>query len=99
MTVPFILYWFAGLLRTRLDWKLNFKALRESSTVIYFCHAMFLELGEILLGSLYLTKRRGTVLLCLSADDDHDGDHPQVAAVSEIDRSLQKCSPNESFFL
>ncbi|MFQ8584004.1 MAG: acyltransferase family protein [Holdemania massiliensis] len=54
MTVPFILYLFAGLLQTQLNWKLNFKALREASTVIYFCHAMFLELGEILLGSLYL---------------------------------------------
>ena len=62
MTVPFILYWFAGLLRTRLDWKLDFKTLRESSTVIYFCHAMFLELGEILLGSLYLTN--GAVRFC-----------------------------------
>lgn len=56
MTVPFILYWFAGLLQTQLNWKLNFKALREASTVIYFCHAMFLELGEILLGSLYLNN-------------------------------------------
>lgn len=56
MTVPFILYWFSGLMQTKLNLPLNFKKLREASTIIYFSHAMFLELGEIFFGTLYLTN-------------------------------------------
>ena len=54
MTVPFTLFWFCGLLQSRLDWPLPYRQLRESSTLIYFTHGFFLELGEILLGPLYL---------------------------------------------
>ena len=67
MTIPFSFYWFSWLLRTDCHWKVDFKALRESSTVIYFSHGMFLELGEILFGQLYLGNgavRFFFVLIC-----------------------------------
>ena len=43
MAVPFTFYWFCWLLNTQCPWKLNYKSLREYSTIIYFSHGMYLE--------------------------------------------------------
>ena len=67
MTIPFSFYWFSWLLQTGCHWPVDYRALREASTVIYFSHGMFLELGEILLGEVYLGNgavRFFFVLIC-----------------------------------
>lgn len=43
MAVPFTVFWFIFLMRSKLNWKLDYKALREYSTIIYFSHGIFLE--------------------------------------------------------
>lgn len=53
MAVPFIYYWFCWLLNVHCPWKLNYRALREYSTIIYFSHGMFLEYVPWLLGNQY----------------------------------------------
>lgn len=48
-TIPFIVCWFTHLLQVKLNLPFNFKRLRESSTIIYFSHAMYLELVPLVL--------------------------------------------------
>ena len=67
MTIPFSFYWFSWLIQTDCRWNVDYRSLREASTVIYFSHGMFLELGEILFGELYLHNgavRFFFVLIC-----------------------------------
>lgn len=53
MAIPFIYYWFSWLLNARCPWNLDYKAMREYSTIIYFSHGMFLEYVPFLLGTQY----------------------------------------------
>ncbi len=53
MSVPFTFFWFIWLLNTACPWKLNYRSLRETSTILYFAHGPFLELVPWLLGTQY----------------------------------------------
>lgn len=70
MAVPFMFYFFCWLLNAKCTFNLNYKSLREYSTIIYFSHGMFLEYIPWLLGSIgsnlysFGWFRLGSVLTC-----------------------------------